>query len=185
MFTSYLNLGFEHILDPGGLDHVLFIAVLSAPFLIKDWKKVLILVTAFTIGHSITLGLASLNIIKINGQLIEILIAASIIVTALINLLDSASKKMLPRYATASIFGLIHGMGFSNFFRSVLGNEDIVLPLLAFNIGVELAQIIIVICILVFSHVLIQRLKMNPKLWLWLISTPVAVYAFKLILERI
>lgn len=185
MFSSYLTLGFEHILDPGGLDHVLFIAVLTAPFLIKDWKKVLILVTAFTIGHSVTLALAAMNVIAINAQLVEILIAASIVITALINILDTGSQKMLPRYATASIFGLIHGLGFSNFFRSILGKDDIILPLLSFNIGVELAQIIIVICILVFSYVLVQKLKMNRTVWLWLISIPVAVYAVKLILERI
>ena len=162
------------------MDHVLFIAVLTAPFLLRDWKKVLILVTAFTIGHSITLALASLNFIKLNAQLVEILIAASIIVTALVNLIEYSSKKMLPRYLTATLFGLIHGMGFSNFFRSILGNEDIILPLLAFNIGVELAQIIIVICILVFSYVLVQRFKISRTIWLWLISAPVAIYAFKL-----
>lgn len=185
MFGSYLKLGLEHILDPNGLDHVLFIVVLTAPFLIKEWKKVIILATAFTVGHSLTLALSSIDFISVNASAIEIGIAVSIMITALYNLLDSKNLPLNTRYLIAGLFGLIHGMGFSNFFKSILGNESILVPLLAFNIGVEVAQIIIVIIVLTLSHILVDRLKLSRTIWLYTISSMVLIWSIKMILERI
>ena len=185
MFKSYLGLGFEHILDPNGLDHVLFIIVLTVPYLIKDWKKVILLATAFTVGHSLTLALASLNIISVNSRMIEILIAVSICLTALNNLLPKQDNSMSRAYIMASFFGLIHGMGFSNFFRSIMGKDDIILPLFAFNIGVELAQIVIVLIVLIVNWILIEKLKHNHKYWTWGMSSVIIFWSIKMILERI
>lgn len=185
MFLEYLKLGFEHILDPGGIDHVLFILVLAVPYFIKDWKRVVLLATAFTIGHSLTLAFASLNIIKVNSQIVEILIAVSILLTGIINIKDINKTEYNLKYPLALCFGLIHGLGFSNFFKSILGKDDIVLPLLAFNIGVELAQLLIIGITLILTYFLIKLIKIKHSFWIGFVSVCVIILSLKMILERI
>jgi len=160
----YLELGFYHIADFCGYDHILFIVALSAIFLLKDWKKVLILVTAFTFGHSITLALATLRIISYSSDWIEFLIPVTIFITAFADFFykdKEFSKRMLRfKYFSALFFGLIHGLGFSNFLRALLGGEEsIVLPLLAFNVGLEIGLIFIVGGFLLFASLLVAFLK--------------------------
>ena len=157
MIGAYTELGFDHILDPQGYDHILFVVALCAIYLIQDWKKVLILVTAFTIGHSLTLALSSLKIVNISASLVEKLIPITIILTCIYNIWKARTnlpskqstvreEKVMANYVLALGFGLIHGLGFSNFFKAMLGrDESIVMPLLSFNIGVELGQIVIVL----------------------------------------
>ena len=155
MFKTYLELGTTHILDLAGLDHLLFLVALVITYSISQWRPVVILATAFTLGHSVTLALSSLDLIKVNSQWIEILIAVSIAYMAAYNLYKPESRgndKL--KYASAMIFGLIHGMGFSNFFKSILGKDDLLLPLFAFNVGVELAQVAIVLVVLILSFLL-------------------------------
>jgi len=150
MFSMYLNLGIEHITDLNGYDHILFLMALSAVYLLTDWKKVLILVTAFTIGHSLTLALATLKIITVPVDLIEFLIPVTIFISAFSDFFykKKINEKKIHhfKYSLAMFFGLIHGMGFSNYLISLLGSEsNIVMPLFAFNLGLELGQIIIII----------------------------------------
>ncbi|MBT8188830.1 MAG: HupE/UreJ family protein [Bacteroidia bacterium] len=181
-----MELGFEHILDVNGLDHVLFLVVLTIMYTFREWKTVLLLATAFTIGHSITLAMSALNIITIDSRLIEILIAVSIFLTALIDLLpkpQSSSPGLM--YGMALFFGFFHGMGFSNFFKTILGKDDITIPLLAFNIGVELAQIIVVFLCLLVNYLIIKYLGFKRKFWILLVSGSVAFWALTLILDRI
>ena len=161
-FAKYLELGIGHILDINGLDHVLFLIVLVVMYDRKSWKKVLILATAFTLGHSITLAIAGMDIIKVNNRIIEIFIAASIAVTALANIISSKGEgNGSTRYIAALLFGLVHGLGFSGFFKTILGSDNIVLPLLGFNIGVEIAQAICVICVLIISAIITDLLKIK------------------------
>jgi len=186
MFKTYLELGFSHILDPQGIDHILFLIVLTLPFALKDWKRVLLLATAFTIGHSLTLALAALDIIKVNSQLIEILIATTILITSIGNLLKPVHKNemsMKGPYIMALCFGLIHGLGFSNFFKSLFGDESILQPLLSFNIGVECAQILVVAVCLIINW-LVTR-KMYKNYWTYFVSIGIALVSLKMILERI
>lgn len=187
MFKTYLELGFTHILDPNGIDHILFLLVLTIPFLINDWKKVFILATAFTIGHSLTLALAALNIVSVNSQFVEIAIAISICMTALLNIWkpiyqsDGVDVKL--HYAMALIFGLIHGLGFSNFFKTILGQGNIIKPLFYFNIGVECAQLIIVGFVLILSSFITKII--SHKNWSYLISVLVFIWSLKMVWERI
>lgn len=186
MFLEYLKLGTEHILDPNGIDHVLFLVVLTILYDRHDWKKVLWLATAFTLGHSITLACAALNIISVDSKLVEIMIAASIAITALANLLSSSTaQRQFPRYAAALVFGLIHGLGFSGFFRTILGDDHVVQPLFAFNIGVEVAQIICVLLVMLLSFILTELLPIKKKHLVTGTSLIVFIYAIKLILERL
>ena len=147
MFQTFLQEGIHHILDPKAYDHILFVVSICVIFQWFEWKKVIILVTAFTLGHSLTLALASLDIININPGLVETLIPITIILSAATNLIrqKKSDQNFTIQYSLAAFFGLIHGLGFSNYLKSLLaGEEDIIGPLLAFNIGVEIGQIAIV-----------------------------------------
>jgi hypothetical protein len=179
-FQIYFVEGRDHILDyKFGYDHILFIVALCALYLIRDWKQLLILVTAFTIGHTITLALASLNMIPVNEPLIEFLIPLTIFVTAASNLFkdeDSIHQKNVHiNYLYALLFGLIHGMGFSNYFRAILGKDrSIVSQLLAFNIGLEFGQIIIVVIFLSASFLFVDLFGVNRRDWKMVISSAIA-----------
>lgn len=192
-FQAYLQLGFEHITDPQGYDHILFVIALCAIYTLRDFKKVLILITAFTIGHSITLALATLNIVSFRSDVIELLIPITILVTAIINFFHKVPKtslvnreKVSPmRYPLALIFGLIHGLGFSNYLRSLLGKESsIVEPLLAFNLGLELGQILIVLILLVLAFLIIDLSKKPKQNWNLILSGIIAGMALSLIINN-
>ena len=186
MFQSYLKLGIEHILDIGGADHVLFLIALTVLYSIKEWRQVVILATAFTIGHSITLALSTLDKVSIAPDKIEFLIALTIFLAALFNLLKFKKEhKMTTRYLTALIFGFIHGMGFSNFFKSILAKDSIILPLFSFNIGVEIAQIIIVLITLVISWIIIEVFKIRKLYLIWSVSGIIVIWSLKLMFDRI
>ncbi|AUD02394.1 HupE/UreJ family protein [Spirosoma pollinicola] len=193
-FLIYLRLGFDHITDPRGYDHVLFVVALCAVYTVGQWRQVLILVTAFTIGHSITLALATLQLIHYKTALIELLIPITILITAVSNFFFQEPKSRgIPRpttnrswrYGLALAFGLIHGMGFSNYLRSLLGREaEIVKPLLAFNIGLEIGQLVIVSLVLGLSFIVINILKSTRLRWTLVVSGIVAGMALSLIIMK-
>ena len=175
MFIFYLKLGIQHILDLQGYDHILFIAAMTAVYAWYEWKHVIVLATAFTIGHSTTLALATLQVIKVPSNLIEFLIALTIFITAFANLFkikEEFSKKLqIYKYATAMFFGLIHGLGFSNYLRYLLGSEtSIVKPLFAFNVGLEFGQLVIISFVLLLNFVLIKYAKVQRREWNLVIS---------------
>ena len=187
-FKLYFELGMEHILDIKGYDHILFVVALTTIYQIKDWRRVLILVTAFTVGHSITLALATLQLIKFNSDLIEFLIPATIFFTAATNLIrkraEQSSKKIQLNYWLALLFGLIHGMGFSNYLRSLLGSDTTIFTqLLAFNVGLEIGQIIIVLSFMVLSFLFVDILNVSKRDWKLVISSGVAAIATTLMIE--
>jgi hypothetical protein len=170
MFSDFFKLGLEHILDPNGYDHILFVTVLCALYEPKQWKKILILVTAFTLGHSLTLALAALDLIHVNPSLIEWLIPVTIIITGIFNIVSVSknidNQSVMLNYLLALGFGLIHGLGFSNYFKAILGNdESIVHPLFAFNVGVEAGQIFIVTIVMAIAYIMMNFLKLPKKYW--------------------
>lgn len=186
-FQLYFKLGLQHILDLQGFDHILFIVALCAVYLLRDWKKILILVTAFTIGHSITLALATMQLVRINSELIEFLIPVTIAITALFNVLKpkpSNGRGIQANYLFALFFGLIHGLGFSNYLRSLLGRENSLFePLLAFNLGLEVGQLVIVTIFLMISSILVGMFGTNRKEWTLVISAVVFGMSFMMILD--
>lgn len=187
-FGIYFELGREHILDLNGYDHILFVIALCAIYLLQDWKKVLILVTAFTLGHTITLALSTLEIIKVRTDIVEFLIPVTIFITAVGNLFRKQSaltpSKLNTNYFFALFFGLIHGLGFSNYLKSILGQENsIVTPLLAFNLGLELGQIIIVLVFMIVSFVFVNLFNVARRDWNLIVSSGVAAIAITLMIE--
>ena len=174
-FQLYFKLGLEHILDPRGIEHILFVLALCAIYLLRDWRKIVILVTSFTLGHSITLALATLELIRINSGLIDFLIPVTIAITAMGNIFKprpSGSSGVQVNYLFALFFGLIHGFGFSHCLRSLLGRDGSLFePLLAFNIGLEVGQLFIVGIFLLASSVWVGIFGTNRKEWTLVISS--------------
>jgi len=182
----YLPLGFEHILDPNGYDHILFVVALCAIYRLREWRRILVLVTAFTVGHSLTLALSALDVIAINPDLIETLIPITILLTALNNLLrgeaEVGTRSIRLNYLLALFFGFIHGMGFSNYLRMLLGEEGCVTgPLLFFNVGLELGQLIIVAGVMLLAWVSMDLLELPPRIWNYVVSGLIALAALGLI----
>ena len=168
-FQFYLKLGFNHIANFNGYDHILFLVVLCAVYQLKQWKKILILVTAFTIGHSITLFLVSFDIFSIPSRYVKLLIPITIMITSLHNIRSIEiirNSNMSKNYFLALFFGLIHGMDFSNYFKAlIMSPEEIIIPLLAFNIGLEIGQFLIVFVIVLISYVFLSVLKVKYYSW--------------------
>ena len=186
-FGFYFGLGWEHIISKDALDHQLFIVVLAALYLLKDWKQVLILVTAFTIGHSLTLALSVFDIIRFNSKWVEFIIPLTILITALSNLLQ---KKFTPTslrisYVLALLFGLIHGMGFANSIRFMIADDqNIGWSLFSFNVGLEAGQIVVVMALLLLSHLIVNVLKVNGRDWIIFLSAGAFALSLKMVLER-
>ena len=188
-FGLYLSLGFDHISDVAAYDHILFLLALCAVYGLKDCKRILILVTAFTIGHTLTLALATLKILPVPVDLIEFLIPLTIFLTGFWNVLSSKEGKskltVRFKYGAALFFGLIHGMGFSSYLRSLLGSEEsIIIPLLAFNIGIELGQILVVLLILILAFLLVDVLRVKRRDWNLILSGAAMGVSFLLCVER-
>ena len=192
-FTVYLRLGFEHLLDLQGYDHILFLAVLCAAYSLARWRELLVLVTAFTIGHSVALAVATLRLVRVDTGLVEFLIPVTIVATAVTNLVglrreDPAEHRVAARplrYGLALGFGVVHGLGFSNFLRLVLGEErSLLVPLLSFNIGLELAQIVVAAGVLVVALVAVRLLSLPQRLWTLLLSVLAGGVAAVMVVQR-
>jgi hypothetical protein len=189
-FELYFKLGRDHILDyANGYDHILFVIALCAIYHLRDWRHVLVLVTAFTIGHSITLALATLSIVNVNQKLIEFLIPVTIFITAASNLFKKeetfSGRPIQLNYLYAGCFGLIHGLGFSNYLKTILGrDENIISQLFAFNLGLEFGQIIIVVLFLVTSFIVVDFLGVNRRDWKLVISSAIAGIALMLVKQN-
>lgn len=188
-FKLYFGIGIEHILNPEALDHILFVAALCLRYLLKDWKKVIVLVTAFTIGHSVTLALSALGLVHIATRWIEFLIPLTILATALNNLAQRQNRVEHPSrlpliYFFALFFGLIHGLAFASTLVSLVGKDDLVLPLLAFNLGIEAAQLAVVAAILLISFIFVQGIKIRRIWWVRGVSTLVLIASVKMAVDR-
>jgi hypothetical protein len=187
-FVFYFGLGWHHIISADALDHQLFILALAAVYTFKNIKQVLILVTAFTIGHSLTLALSVLDIIRFSSKWVEFLIPCTIFITALNNLIqiDKANRSAKINYYLALGFGLIHGMGFANAIRIMLAkDQSIGLGLFGFNVGLEVGQITVVAAILVFAYLFLTYIKIKRRDWVFFLSAGVFALAVKMAVERL
>lgn len=189
-FWIFFQLGLRHVLDINGYDHLLFLVALTAPFLFKDWKRILILVSVFTLGHTVAMLLNVYNIINLRSVLIEFLIPVSILITALLTLLNGGKPakpqtKSLILFITL-FFGIIHGLGFSTYFKSLLAGSptDKLLPLFEFALGIEAAQVIIVTVVLILSYIVQTFTKFNKRDWTLVLSAFVIGVVIPIIIEN-
>ena len=187
--SLYVQLGIDHITDIAGFDHLLFLIALCAVYKIEQWRNLLVLVTAFTVGHSVTLALSSFSIVVVASSVIEFLIPVTILVTAINNVFvnrDSTKTPVIGRdYAMAMFFGLIHGMGFSNYFRALLMDDSsIFFPLLGFNLGIEIAQLSFVIVIVGLVYLLTNLAGIRHQDWSVFISGAAAGISVLLMVEN-
>ena len=174
----YIKLGFQHISDLAGYDHILFLLALCAVYSIDQWRRLFILVTAFTVGHSITLALSSFGWVVIPSHIIEFLIPVTILITAIRNVAVPASDhltdsqgNMTGHYLVALCFGFIHGMGFSNYFRALMmDSSSITIPLLGFNLGIEIGQLLVVSIIVIVASVVVKFAQVKHRDWNLFIS---------------
>ena len=188
-FEFYLKLGFDHISNLAGYDHIVFLIALCAVYRIQQWRNILVLVTAFTIGHSVTLILASLDIFTIPSNIIKFLIPATIFITAIHNVVGpdptQKSSRMSKNYAMALFFGFIHGMDFSNYFRAlIMDPSSIWVPLLGFNVGIELAQLAVVFFIVATAFLFLDIIGVKLREWNFFISGAAAGLAVISMLEN-
>lgn len=174
----YINLGFQHISDLAGYDHILFLLALCAVYSIDQWRRLFILVTAFTVGHSITLALSSFGWVVIPSHIIEFLIPVTILITAIRNVavppsdqLTDDQGNMTGHYLVALCFGFIHGMGFSNYFRALMmDSSSITIPLLGFNLGIEIGQLLVVSIIVIVASLVVKFAQVKHRDWNLFIS---------------
>lgn len=187
-FLFYFSLGWHHIISADALDHQLFVLALASVYTFTDIKKVLILVTAFTIGHSLTLVLSVLDIIRFNGKWVEFLIPCTIFITAINNIvrIDSKGASARINYYLALAFGLIHGMGFANAIRIMLAKDQkLGWGLFGFNVGLEAGQIFVVTIILIFALLFLKYFKVKQRDWVLFLSAAVFALSFKMAIERL
>lgn len=186
-FSLWFQTGLDHILDLDGYDHICYVVALAIIYSFNSWKPLLIQITAFTVGHSLSLAASVLDVVKMPQSLIERLIPITIIITCLINIINEGNKKLAQRsnYVMALFFGLIHGLGFSYLLKAMLGRtESVVAPLFAFNVGLEVGQIVIVGLVLLATLV-IQKTAIIPLArWVQIVSGIVLFISLQLLFGR-
>ena len=188
-FVYYVTMGFEHVLDISAYDHILFLIVLAVIFSFNQWKQALWLITSFTIGHTITLALAAYQIINVRVDIIEFLIPVTIFITGWFNVLrvgKASTGKEKVNLFLALVFGLVHGLGFSNYFRIMIGREDDkLIPLLEFALVIELSQVVIVFGILILGTLLQNFFRMSKRDWVLVTSSIVIGFTIPMMIERV
>ncbi|MFD1615678.1 HupE/UreJ family protein [Gelatiniphilus marinus] len=187
-FLFNVKYGINHVLDINAYDHVLFLIVLTVPYVFKDWKRVLLLVTVFTLGHTLSLVLAAYNVVSVNAAMVEFLIPITILIVALYNVFTAGKgaqkEKIGVLFLTTLFFGLIHGLGFAREFNMLLGATDNKLVLLLeFALGIELAQVIIVFVVLFLSYVVQTIFRFTKRDWIMVISAIVVGLVIPMLLN--
>ncbi|NRB59823.1 MAG: HupE/UreJ family protein [Winogradskyella sp.] len=186
-FWFNVKYGINHVLDPNGYDHVLFLMVLAVPYIFKDWKRVLILVSMFTLGHTLSLVLAAYGVVTINGKLVEFLIPVTILIAAVYNIFTAGKKErngLGILFATTLFFGLVHGFGFAREFKMFAGLAENKLELLIeFALGIEIAQVIIVFVVLFLGFLMQTVFRFSRRDWVMVLSSIVVGLVIPMILE--
>lgn len=185
-FKTWFEIGFDHILNYQALDHILFVFALTIMYEIKMIKKIIILITAFTIGHTITLVLSTLNMISFDQKIIEFSIPITIAITSINNIINrnkNLNNISNVNYFIALFFGLIHGLGFSNYLKALLIGDSILLELFAFNVGVEVGQIIIVLLFLLMSYFISKIFFSKKGEWILFVSSLILGISLTLIIN--
>lgn len=189
--TAYFGLGLHHILDLAAFDHILFVLALVAGESGR-WRRLVLMVTAFTLGHTVTLALATLDLVRLDPDWVEFLIPLTIVITSVLNVLETRAgagavrRAEAAKYALTVVFGLVHGLGFSNFLRAALGSEEsLLLPLLGFNLGVEAGQLVVVTAAAALGWLVTRLTRLTDRQWLLVLSAATGATALVIMMQRI
>jgi hypothetical protein len=188
-FWIYFQIGLKHVLDINAYDHVLFLIALTIPYSFKDWKRILLLVSVFTVGHTLALLLSVFGIIAVKANIVEFLIPITILITALFHLFTAgkASKKESVNliFFVTLFFGIIHGLGFSNYFKTIIGGtpSSKLIPLLEFALGIEVAQLVVVFIVLIISYIVQTVFRFSKRDWALVMSAFVIGVVIPMIVE--
>lgn len=187
-FWFNVQYGINHVLDINAYDHVLFLIVLTIPYLFKDWKRVLLLVSVFTLGHTLSLVLAAYNVVQVNGELVEFLIPITILIVALFNVFTAGrgaqKEKIGVLFFSTLFFGLVHGLGFAREFQILVGGTgNKLITLLEFALGIEMAQIIIVFIVLFLGYLIQTIFRFSKRDWIMVISAMVVGLVIPMIMN--
>ncbi|KVV13164.1 HupE/UreJ family protein [Flavobacterium sp. TAB 87] len=188
-FWIYFQIGLKHVLDIHAYDHVLFLIALAVPYAFKDWKRILLLVTIFTIGHTVALLLSVYGVVAIRVNLVEFLIPITIFITALFNLFtagkSSKTESINVIFFITLFFGIIHGLGFSNYFKGILGGSanSKLLPLAEFALGIEAAQILVVFVVLILSYIVQTIFRFSKRDWTLVMSSFIIGFIIPMLIE--
>lgn len=188
-FWFNVEYGMNHVLDINAYDHVLFLIVLTIPYLFKDWKRVLILVSVFTVGHTLSLALAAYGVVSVSDKLVEFLIPLTILIVALFNVFTAGKNakkdKVGVLFISTLFFGLIHGLGFGREFKMFIGSsESKLVPLLEFALGIEIAQIIIVFVVLFLGFLFQTIFRFSKRDWIMVVSSVVVGLVIPMLLSN-
>ncbi|MEG0849713.1 HupE/UreJ family protein [Flavobacterium plurextorum] len=188
-FWIYFQIGLKHVLDINAYDHVLFLIALTVPYTFKDWKRILLLVSLFTIGHTVALVLSVFGIITVKVNLVEFLIPITILITALYHLFTAGKATKNDGinliFFVTLFFGIIHGLGFSNYFKTILGGSPSskLLPLGEFALGIEAAQLVVVFVVLVISYIVQTVFRFSKRDWALVMSAFIIGVVIPMIIE--
>jgi len=187
-FWFNVEYGINHVLDVNGYDHLLFLMVLSVPYVFKDWKRVLILVSMFTFGHTLSLVLAAYGVVSVNGELVEFLIPLTIFIVALYNVFTTGKKSTEQKagilFISALFFGLIHGLGFAREFKMFIGkSESKLMPLFEFALGIEIAQVLIVFVVLFLGFFGQTIFRFSRRDWVMVVSAIVVGLTIPMLIQ--
>ena len=186
-FWLYFKLGLEHVLDWNAYDHILFLIALTAAYSFVSWKRLLLLVSLFTVGHSISLLLANYEIVSVSSSVIEFLIPLTILIAAVFNLFKARKRKRKDTlgviFLITVFFGLIHGFGFAAYYK-MINSDGGILPLLEFALGVEISQIIIVFIVLLIAFVFQSIFRFNKRDWVLVVSSIVIGMVIPMLIEN-
>jgi hypothetical protein len=187
-FILFIKLGFWHVLDKSALDHVLFFIALTVVFTFTNWRKALWLITFFTLGHTLTFGLSVYGYLDVNADLIEFIIPITILIPLLFNIYVAVKDKKTAHNRNiyfAFFLGLIHGLGFSNYFKMALDvDDDKLFPLLEFALGIELSQVVVVLSMLALSHIVLYSFRIPKRKWIIIVSSLIILYIIPMLIER-
>jgi hypothetical protein len=189
-FWIYFQIGLKHVLDINSYDHVLFLIALAVPFSFNDWRRIVLLVSLFTIGHTVALMLSVFGVLVIKVAIVELLIPITILITALFNLFTAGKtgkrESVNLVFFITLFFGIIHGLGFSNYFKDLLGGSAAskVMPLVEFALGIEAAQIVVVFVVLILSYIVQTIFRFSKRDWALVMSAIIIGVVLPMIIEN-
>lgn len=188
-FWIYFTLGLKHLYNINAYADILFLLALTVPYEFKSWKKILLLVSLFTAGHTIALMLSIFNIVTVKVSIVAFIILILLLITALYTIISTGKSNKKDSIVfiaiLTSLFGIVHGLGFSNYFNSIVQGKptDKLVPLFESSLGFGVSQIVVIILALLLAYVIQTLLKFSKREWILIVSSFVVGVVIPMIIK--